>query len=124
MELKRGRAAGFTLIESMVSLSILLVGLLALAMMQNVAYRAGTMARNRTAAMILASQQIERMSRLGAGSATTGTGSTKVDGRNFAQTWTCSNAPSVTNSSKIVNMEVQWTDLYGSQKITFPTVVR
>ena len=125
MEVKRMRqAAGFTLIETLVSMSVLLIGLLALAMMQNASFRADTMARNRTAAAILASQQIERMSRLGASSVATGTGSTNVDGRNFSQTWTLSTAPTATNGSKIVNMQVTWSDLYGSQSMTFPTVIR
>lgn len=124
MEVRRPAQSGFTLIESLISLTILLVGLLALSMLQNVSFRADTMARNRTAAAILASQQIERMSRLGVANVNTGTGTATVDGRAFAQTWTCSNAPTATNGSRLVNMQVQWSDLYGSQTITFPTVVR
>jgi type II secretion system protein I len=125
MEVRRRQAqSGFTLIESMVAMTILLIGLLALAMMQNVAFRANTLARNRTAAMILASQQIERLSRLGSANVSTGTGTSNVDGRNFTQSWACSVAPTATNNSKIVNMSVQWSDQWGSQTILFPTVVR
>lgn len=123
MEVKRGQA-GFTLIESMVSLSILLIGLLALAMLQNVAFKANTMARNRMAATILASERIERMSRLGASAAATGTATLNRDGKNFSQSWTCANAPTVTNGSKTVDMQVNWSDVWGSQTVRFPTVVR
>ena len=123
MEMSRPQA-GFTLIESLVSLSILLIGLLALAMLQNVAFKANTMARNRMAAVILASERIERLSRLGASAATTGTASLNVDGRSFSETWTCSNAPTATNGSKVVAMQVNWSDVWGSQTVRYPTVIR
>ena len=123
MEMRRPQA-GFTLIESLVSLSILMIGLLALAMLQNVAFKADTMARNRMAASILASERIERLSRLGASNFATGTASLNVDGRSFAESWTCSTAPTATNASKIVDMQVNWSDVWGSQNVRFPTVVR
>jgi hypothetical protein len=82
------------------------------------------LARNRMAATILASERIERLSRMGTANFATGTASTNVDGRTFSQTWTCSNAPTATNASKIVDMQVQWSDMWGSQTVRFPTVVR
>ena len=124
MEVRRSKQSGFTLVESMVSLSVLLIGLLALAMMQNVSFKANTAARNRMAATILASQRIERMSRLGATATVTGSGSTSVDGRTFSESWACSAAPTATNGSKVVNMQVQWSDTWGTQTLSFPTVVR
>lgn len=126
MEVRRSAQSGFTLIESLISLTILLVGLLALSMLQNVSFRADTQARNRSAAAILASQRIEQFSRLGAANVSSGSGSANVDGRSFAQTWTSSNAPTVTNGSRIVTMQVQWSDNYSNrtETISFPTVVR
>lgn len=127
MEVKPRRSSekGFTLIESMVALTILLVGLLALAMMQNVAFRANTYARNRTNATILASERIERLSRLGAGNFAAGTASSNVEGRNFSQTWTTATAPAVTNNAQSVQVQVNWSDAWhSSQSVQFPTVVR
>jgi type IV pilus assembly protein PilV len=116
--------AGFTLVESLVALTVLLIGLLALAMLQNVAYRANTLARNTTAATILASERIERLNRLGAANVSTGTGSATVDGMSFSESWKTTAAPSVDNGARSVDMQVQWSDQWGSHKVTFPTVVR
>ncbi len=116
--------AGFTLIESMVAMTILLVGLLALAMLQNTAHRANSLARNRSAATVIASERIERLSRLGAGNFSAGTATRTVDGRTFTETWTDAAAPSVTNGARQVQTQVTWTDQWGAQSIQFPTVVR
>lgn len=126
MAVKPGKPSesGFTLVESMVALTILLVGLLALSMMQNVAFRANTFARNRTNATILASDSIERLSRLGAGNFTSGSAAANVEGRDFSQSWTSATAPSVTNNAQTVQMQVNWSDQWGSQTVQFPTVVR
>jgi len=116
--------AGFTLIESMVAMTILLVGLLALAMLQNTAFRANSLARNRSAATVIASERIERLNRLGAGNFTAGTASRTVDGRQFTESWTIATAPSVTSGAQTVDMQVQWSDQWGNHTIRFPTVVR
>lgn len=125
MALKRAaREAGFTIIESMVAMTILLVGLMALALLQNTAYRANSLARNRSAATVLASERIERLSRLGAGNFTAGSATRTIDGRTFTESWTIATAPSVTSGAQSVQMQVQWSDQWGNHTIQFPTVVR
>ena len=76
MEVRRGSAqSGFTLIESMVGLTILLIGLLALAMLQNVAFRAntaGAQPHGRHDPRLAADRA--HLSRLGSANVSTGTG--------------------------------------------------
>ena len=125
MELKRGSQAGFTIIESMVAMLILLVGLMALAMLQNVAFRANSLARNRTTATIMASERIERLSRLGVENVADGSSNANVEGQDFNASWEADPAPSVNNNAEIVQMEVGWSDNWSAtNKVKLPTVVR
>lgn len=126
MALKRSRAgeSGFTLVESLVAMAVLMFGLLALAMLQNVSYRANTLARNRSAATILAHERIERLSRLGAETLTSGSASRVVDGMTFSESWTAAGAPNVNNDAQTVELEVEWTDQWGQHTVSYPTVLR
>lgn len=60
----RWRAAGFTLVEVMVTLGILSVGLLAMLMLQVQALTDGSRGRHSTAAAMIAQDQIELISRM------------------------------------------------------------
>jgi prepilin-type N-terminal cleavage/methylation domain-containing protein len=60
---RRSRADGFSLIEAMIALSILGLGLLALAAMQLHAMRGGSSGRRATEAAALAQTQMERLQR-------------------------------------------------------------
>ena len=60
-QLTQERTAGFSLIEVMVSMVILLVGLLALAQMMGVATSSNTLSGRRTSATALAKEQLERL---------------------------------------------------------------
>lgn len=120
----RSPQAGFTLVESLVALAVLMIGMLALAMLQAQSFRANTLARNRSAATVLAHERIERLTRLGAGGFSNGSATRKVDGMTFTESWEAGNAPGVINNAQSVELRVRWTDQWGEHTVRFPTVVR
>ncbi len=61
----RGVAAGFTLIECLVALVVIVVGFLAALMLQSKAMEGGYQATNQTAAMTLAESKIDELISLG-----------------------------------------------------------
>ncbi len=118
---QRRPQSGFTIIETLVAMSILLVGFLAMTTLHVSAMRGNSRARRQTLAMILAHQQIERFQRLGGANVTAGSDTAAMDGRSFARSWTVSSNPSI---SPTVQVTVSWTDQWGPGSVTIPSVVR
>jgi len=112
---------GFTIVETLIALSILLVGFLATSMLHVAAARGNTVARNRTIATILAYEHIERLQRLSFENIVSGTDAPALNGRQFSRTWTITGAGA---NSKTVAVTVSWTDQWGTASVTIPGVVR
>jgi type IV pilus assembly protein PilV len=115
------RQGGFTLIEVLVALVILMVGFLAMTTMHVTSARANTMARRRTMATLLAHQQIERFQRLDANSIDAGTDTATMDGYDFARSWTKTDNA---GTSDTVQVTVSWSDQWGSNSVSIPSVIR
>ncbi|GIW40419.1 MAG: hypothetical protein KatS3mg076_0996 [Candidatus Binatia bacterium] len=117
----KGEAVGFTIVEILVAMAILLVAFLALATLHVSALRATSLARKQTLATILAYERVERFQRLGLGAVEPGSETTTIDGQEFSRSWSVSGTP---GESRLVVVNVAWSDPWGTHAIELPAVVR
>ena len=123
---------GFTIIESLVVLVILLVGILMLTRLQGSQSHIGSSNRQRTEAVFLAQQTIESLRAFSVVATTSGAdayadivaGSDSVKGLSatFARSWNVSDQASP--AYKVVEVAVTWQDARGkSETVTLTTYV-
>lgn len=98
---RRGRSAGFTLVEVMVALVILLFGVLTMASLTVVMMQANRGSTNRTRADQALYQKVEQFQSLQFQSITAGSDSVAIGGVGFQRTWAVDNNTPVANVMQI-----------------------
>lgn len=109
---------GFTIVEVIVSIFLLLVGLLAVVMMQSSAIYGNRVSNELTEATYLAQQKLEEIK-----------ASTNIAGElsggdqqaGYARQWTVSNT---TGNARFVSVTVTWTILGTTRSVTLQTITR
>ena len=110
---------GFTIVETMVAIGIMVVAFLGMASVHAISARAQSLGQNEGLARFVADQQLELMRRTAVGAIQSYTGSTTVQGVSFGITRTVSN---VTMGKKVV-VTTTWTDRFGPRSLTLTTIV-
>jgi type IV pilus assembly protein PilV len=117
-----GPNAGFTLVESMLTLAIMSVGLLALAGLQITALRGNAFSRNMTTAVSIAEQSLEQLKNtpytdIAAEAATQVTASQLQ----FTRQVTVTNGP--LPNTKSINVLVSWQDQAQTHTLPLATII-
>lgn len=110
---------GFTIVETMVAISIMAVAFLGMAGVHSVSSRAQSLGQNQGLARFVADQQLELMRRTAIGDVDAYSGSTVVQGVSFTIQRTVSNVA----MGRKVTVTTTWTDRFGPQSLTLTTVV-
>ena len=119
----KGKQAGFTLLEVMISLAILSVGLLGMASLTASIIRTTSFSNDFTTATALAQDKLEELVNTSFGSLTSNNDTVNADGSaggTYTRTWTI--AASGNNKSIIVT--VAWTSDYGTPKSISISTIR
>jgi type IV pilus assembly protein PilV len=104
--------AGFTLIEFLVAIVIMMVGLLGLLQTVNLAYSHNLVTEFRNEAVMLADEQMVIEKSKGFDLISTGTTNVKSISRNFrsaSKTYTVTKVGSVVGDLKAINITISWT---------------
>jgi len=111
--LRRGEEGGFTLIEVLIALLVLLIGMAGILSLQLTSMKATSFSRHATEASSLAEDKVEDLRTVPLGSARFANGTDQVDARGVAdaegpytRTWTINPGAETT----IVNVSVSWTE--------------
>ena len=125
------RARGFTILESMIALAVILIGILAITQMQTTQIAAGASSRQRIEATLLAQQVIEGMRSYATLPSTAGatayadiaSGSDTVAsaGITYARTWTVETKTGPDH--KVVVVTVNWTGTGKAESATLTTII-
>lgn len=125
------RERGFTILESMVALAIILVGILAITQLQTTQVTAGVSSKQRVEATLLAQQVIEQYRAYATVPATAGVtayediadGSDTVAaaGTSYARSWTVTNKTGPAH--KLLVVSVGWTVSGKSEAVTLTTII-
>lgn len=114
---------GFSLLEAVIALSILAIGLLALAGLQVVVTRGNTGSRNQTSAVMLAESKIEELKAAGFSALSSGSDAPTVANQSFSRTWTITTPYAGSSNMKQVTVAVTWSDQSGSRSISLDYVM-
>ena len=125
------RSRGFTILESMIALAVILIGILAITQMQTTQVAAGTSSRQRVEASLLAQQVIEGLRAYATipatGGATayadiaTGADSVASSGVTYARNWTVESKTGPEH--KVVAVTVTWTGSGKAESVTLTTII-
>lgn len=107
---------GFSLLEAVIALSILAIGLLALAGLQAVVTRGNTGSRNLTSAVMLAESQMEDLKAGGYSALSAGSDTQSVANVTFTRTWTITTPYASSSNMKLITVTVTWSDRTGSSR--------
>ena len=113
----RRRETGFTLLEVLMAITILMVGILTVASMQISSIRGNAFAGKVTEATTLAGRQLEILQSLPYDDTDLSAGTTHTDTNppaNYTVTWTVTD-DAVFSNTKTINVTVAWTD-HGVQR--------
>jgi prepilin-type N-terminal cleavage/methylation domain-containing protein len=118
----RPGAAGFTLVELLVSAALASIGFLGLAALHVNTLRTSAVGRNITVATALATQEIEALRRTPATALTNvAAQSMTVGNRAYTRSATISAAP--VGTGKQVGVDVAWSDEFGSHTFHLDSVI-
>lgn len=107
---------GFSLLEAVIALSILAIGLLALAGLQVVVTRGNTGSRNLTSAVMLAESEMEQLKASGFSALLAGSDAPSVANVTFTRSWTITTPYSGSSTMKLITVTVTWSDRTGSSR--------
>lgn len=110
---------GFTIVETMVAISIMAVAFLGMAGVHAVSSRAQSLGQNQGLARFVADQQLELMRRTAIGDVDAYSGTTVVQGVSFSVQRTVSNVP----MGRKVTVTTTWTDRLGPRTLTLSTII-
>lgn len=125
------RQRGFTILESLIALVIILVGILAITRLQTTQISAGASSKQRTEATLLAQQVIENFrayttiaTSVGAtayADIATGSDAVAAAGTNYARTWTVT--AKTGPEHKLIVVTVNWPASGKTEAVTLTTII-